>query len=138
MVEKNTKSDQVLLQTIDIQVEKSLAILKFKKEIVEKENDIRLSELVLEKMLEMFKDHPGIIYSLIIDLTDQRGYSGMPSVSRKNYAELGKHKQLKRVAIVGGGVMIRTVASFIVRLTGARGDSKWFKTVDLAKKWLVS
>ena len=49
-----------------------------------------------------------------------------------------KKKQLERLAVAGGNIALRTIASFIMKLSGLEKKYRWFNTKEDALVWLKS
>ena len=70
-------------------------------------------------------------------------YPGMGSdvcneyeVARKIYAQAMKHKQLRKLAVVGKSMVFKTVLSFILLMVGKTSTVKWFDDKSEALAWL--
>jgi len=100
------------------------------------EENTRSSELITQKINELLDKNPGKYFNWLIDLTTTGKMKNMPSQSRKNYATFAKNKQIKKVAVAGGGAVVRTIVSFIISLTGRKENFKWFGDRNLALEWL--
>ena len=68
-------------------------------------------------------------------LIDLRSSSEFSSAARKVWVEFLKDERIKRTAIFGGNVFVRTLASFVIAATG-KSNIKFFKTEEKAKEWL--
>jgi hypothetical protein len=73
---------------------------------------------------------------MLVDLLSigKSGYAS--SKARSKYVQMSSSAKVLRFAIVGGNVLIRTMAGFIIRAAG-RGDSvRWFDDREEALAWL--
>ena len=129
-------SDEKILQYSDFKVVDSIIVLKFISPIEDVYENNRSSELIIQKINEILDKNPKKSFNWLIDLTTVGKMKNMPSQSRKNYAELGKDKRIKKIAVAGGGVVVKTITNFIVRLTGRMNDFKWFDDTNSALVWL--
>ena len=130
------KSDKEILKAIKISVNKNIITLKFSDYIRSKKENERLSELVLENIKKIFENSSNNQFNLLIDLTSSENASGISRKVRKNYAKMSKFKKLKKTAAVGHNIILKTVSSFIAKLTGREKDYKWFENKKEALEWL--
>lgn len=136
-VKKNISStDDKILQYSDLKVIDSIIVLKFNSPIEDVHENTRSSELIIQKINEILAKNPNKKFNWLIDLTTVGKMKNMPSQSRKNYAELAKNKRIKKVAVAGGDVVVKTITNFIVNLTGRKNSFKWFDDAKSALAWL--
>ena len=69
-------------------------------------------------------------------LIDLRSSSEFSSAARKVWVEFLKDERIKRTAIFGGNIFVRTLASFVIAATG-KSNIRFFKTEQKASEWLV-
>ena len=130
------KSDQEILKDVEISIDEGIITLKFFDYIITKEENERLSELVLEKMANIFKENTGNKFNLLIDLTSTSNAGGISSTVRKNYAKISDFSQLNKIVAVGTSIVFKTVATFIAKFTGKENKYKWFYNTTEALEWL--
>ncbi len=110
--------------------------LHFLRDIAEPAADILMSQLIENEILKILNKDPGKIYNALVDLSFEDRSKMVTSKSRKTYIRVSQHKQLDKIAIVGGSVFIRTVAGFILQTAGKSKKMKWFNNKEKALKWL--
>ena len=71
---------------------------------------------------------------VIIDLQTSTEFT---SAARKIWVEFLKHPKIKKTAIFGGNVFVRTLASFVIAAAGKK-NIKFFSDEESARKWLKS
>jgi len=69
---------------------------------------------------------------ILIDLHQSKGFS---SSARKIWAEFLKNDKIKRAAIFGGNVFVKTIATFVVAATGKK-NVQFFDTKEGALAWI--
>lgn len=69
-------------------------------------------------------------------LIDLKSSSEFSSAARKVWVEFLKDDRIKRTAIFGGNVFVRTLASFVIAATG-KENIKFFLTEEEARVWLT-
>jgi hypothetical protein len=130
------KSDKEILKAIKISVTKNLITLKFSDDVTNKKDNERLSELILGKLDVICKKNINKKFNLLIDLTSSKEATTISRKARKNYAKISKFKQLNKTAAVGHHIVLKTVSTFIAKLTGREKDYKWFDNKKEALEWL--
>jgi len=70
---------------------------------------------------------------VLIDLQASTEFS---SAARKIWVEFLQDDRIKKTAIFGGNVFVRTLASFVIAATGKKNIS-FFSTEDDARAWLI-
>lgn len=132
------KSDQELKIFFKVFLDKQgILNVVFLGETRESEDSIRQTELMEEAVLEIFdKDSPKK-YNILVDLLIFTSLDvNIPVRTRKILTRLSNHKQVAKVAYVGGSVLIKTVAGFILRAAGKSKIMKWFSSKEEAVSWL--
>lgn len=69
---------------------------------------------------------------ILIDLHQSTEFS---SSARKIWAEFLKNDKIKRAAIFGGNVFIKTIATFVIAATGKK-NVRFFNTKEEARAWI--
>lgn len=69
-------------------------------------------------------------------LIDLKASSEFSSAARKVWVEFLRDERIKKTAIFGGNIFVRTLASFVIAATG-KGNIKFFLTEEEARSWLV-
>jgi len=132
------RPDEEILKTADFNVDGNIITLVYYTNLPDHPENIRLSEIFLAKFLETLKQNQAQKFRLFVDLTLLGNVGTMPSKSRQNYAKMSKEKQLERLAVAGGNMALRTIASFIMKLSGLEKKYQWFNTKEEALAWLKS
>ncbi len=68
-------------------------------------------------------------------MIDLKASSEFSSAARKVWVEFLKNEKIKRTAIFGGNVFVRTLASFVIAATGRKNIS-FFLSEDEAREWI--
>ena len=63
-----------------------------------------------------------------------RGYAS--SKARKIYSRMASHHHVRRFAIVGGSVFVRTMAGVVIRAAGKGDGMRWYAGLEAAHDWL--
>ena len=107
------------------------------KEIKEPADDDRRLELLEESVLNILKKNPEKSYKTFLNfLPLGKSRISISSGSRKAWGRLARQKQIKKCAVVGSSIFLKTVANFIISLAGRSEDIKWFFNEEEALKWL--
>lgn len=133
------KSDQELKKTFKVFVNKNdILNIAFLKELREAEDSIRQTELMEEVILKIFNENSQKNHNILVDLSglSGRGINVPPAKTRRIFARLSSQKQVVKVAYVGGSILIKTVAGFILQAAGRGKNMKWFADREKAGKWL--
>lgn len=69
-------------------------------------------------------------------LIDLKSSSEFSSAARKVWVEFLKDDRIKKTAIFGGNIFVRTLASFVIAATGKK-NIRFFLTENEARTWLV-
>lgn len=133
------KTDLEIREKFNVSLDKDGIInLTFLVEELEAEAGTRLAELVRRDSLEIFNKNPDKIYDVIVDLSplgENVSYSSKET--RKIYAGLVSHKQIKNIAFAGpNNIFYKTVVSLIYLATGGNKKAKWFPDREQALSWL--
>jgi hypothetical protein len=132
------KSDEELKQTFKIFVDEG-SILEgiILKEVKGSTDNTRRLELIEEVVLEIFNKNPEKEYGVSLDLLPLGKGNIYTSVEdRKIWARLASNKQIKKCAVIGSSVLLKVIASFVIRLNSRSKDIKWFFGKEEALKWL--
>ena len=132
------RSDEEILKTANFNVVGNIITITYFTNLPDQLENTRLSEIFLQKFLEILKQNPDQKFRLFVDLTLLGNVGTMPSKTRQNYAKMSKEKQLEKIAVAGGNTVLRTVASFIMRLSGFKEKYQWFNDKEEAVTWLKS
>jgi hypothetical protein len=81
--------------------------------------------------LQCFKDN--VADYVLIDLKSSSEFS---SAARKVWVEFLKDDRIKKTAIFGGNIFVRTLASFVIAATGKK-NIRFFLTEEEARDWLI-
>jgi hypothetical protein len=86
--------------------------------IKEPESNTRQAELIEQDVMRILEEGPHKAYDMIVNLLPlgRGGYAS--SKARKIYLQISSHRQIRRFAIVGGSVFVRTMAGFFIRAAG--------------------
>jgi hypothetical protein len=100
------------------------------------QSNTRLAELIQQDVTRILDEDPSAAYDMIVDLVPlgKAGYASRRA--RRVYLEISSHRQIRRFAIVGGSVFVRTMARFFIRAAGKGDNMKWFADREEAAKWL--
>jgi hypothetical protein len=131
------KSDQEIRQAYDVFVDdEGLLNLVTLGVVKEPESNTRQAELIQQDVMRILDEHPHKEYDMIVNLLPlgKAGYAS--SKARKIYLQISSHKQIRRFAIVGGSVFVRTMAGFFIRAAGKGEHMKWFAGEQEALEWL--
>lgn len=71
---------------------------------------------------------------VLIDIQQSSDFS---SAARKTWVKFLQNPRIKKTAIFGGNVFVRTLASFVIAAVG-KADIKFFETEQDALKWFRS
>jgi hypothetical protein len=71
---------------------------------------------------------------VVIDIEKSKEFS---SAARKTWVKFLQNQKIKKAAIVGGNVFVRTLASFVVTAAG-KANIKFFETEQSALEWFRS
>ena len=71
---------------------------------------------------------------VLIDIEQSQEFS---SVARKIWVKFLQNQKIKKTAIFGGNVFVRTLASFVIAAAG-KANIKFFETEQQALDWLRS
>lgn len=131
-------ADRELRKTFEVFVdEENILRGTILKEIKGEADNTRQIELIEGAVLEVFNTNPEKKYKVVLDLLPLGGGSVYTSSGdRKIWARLARHEQIKKCAIIGNSIILRVVASFVIRLSGRSKDVKWFFNKNEALKWL--
>ena len=139
VIMNNMKSDQELRKTFKVFINKDdILNIAFLKELKDPEDSIRQTELIEEEVLKIFNENSQKRYNILVDLSalNRRGINIPPAKTRKIFTRLSIHKQVAKVAYVGGSILIKTIAGFILQAAGKSENMKWFADKEEALKWL--
>jgi hypothetical protein len=132
------KSDEELKQTFKVFVDQG-SILEgiILKEVRGSADNTRRLELIEEVVLEIFNKNPEKEYGVSLDLLPLGKGNIYTSVEdRKIWARLASNKQIKKCAVIGSSIILKVIASFVIRLSSRSKDIKWFSDKEEALKWL--
>lgn len=129
-------TDRELTKAVKISVEGSLIVFDHVKDVPEDDDTLRLAEIKVAEMQAILDVDPKKNFDIIINLSKLTSVDSMPSKARKVYADFAKNKQLIKAAMVGGGIKLKTIINFIMRLSGRGTKYKIFDTLPAAKAWL--
>jgi len=101
------------------------------------ESNTRLAELRYQEIMTVFDEDPERTHNMLVDLLSVKKGGYNSSKARRIYLRLASHRQIRRFAIVGGSVFIRTMAGFIIRAAGKGRNMKWFSSREEAVEWLT-
>ena len=131
------KSDQETKQAFDVFVDDEGILNLVTLEVIrEPKSNTRLAELIQQDVMRILDEDPHEKYGMIVNLLPigKGGYAS--SRARKIYLQISSHKQIRRFAIVGGSVFVRTMAGFFIRAAGKGEHMRWFADREEAAKWL--
>lgn len=132
------KSDEELKQTIEVFVDEN-DILRgaLLKELKEPADDARRLELMEKAVLEILNKNPQKNYKAFLNILPLgKGRVLVSSGTRKVWGRLASKKQIKKCAVIGLSIFLKTVSSFIINLVGRSEDIKWFSDKEEALEWL--
>ncbi len=133
------RTDQQLKDTYKVIIDEDNKIieLRYLEPITDKGENIRQSELIEEEGQKIFKKNPGQKYNILVNLSPIKRVEFTAKKSRKVYIRLASHKQIKKMAVVGGDIFVQAVATFIFRAAGKGKEIiRVFDSVDKAIDWL--
>ena len=101
------------------------------------EDNVRLTELVEEGLLEIFNKNPEKRYNWFIDITpSEEKAHAFSNKSRKIGKRIASHKQLKNIGVVVSSIFMRTIIGFVASVTGRGKNIKCFSDKEKALEWL--
>ncbi len=131
------KSDKELRKVFNISIEdKDIIYVSFLKEERDPDSSVRIAELLKSDMFTVFKQDTKRKFKIIVDLSPLGKGGFTNSSSRKKYVEVSEHKQITKIAIIGGNVLIRTTTGLIFKAAGKGQIMKWFTNKTDAFTWL--
>ena len=133
------KTDEELKKTFTISVNEKESIIKgaLLIEVGGAEDNARQVILIEEIILKTFKQNPNKKYKILLDLLPLgKGKVYTSSENRKSWARLAFNKQIEKCAVVGESIILKAIATFVIRLSGRSDDIKWFFNKEEALKWL--
>ena len=130
------KSDKEILKTVELEIKGNTIYLKFIENLEDIEENIRLSELMVEQIRSKIDESPGVVFNFIFDVLPIRMNATTPSITRKNYLSLAKDPQIGRIAVVGGNITVKTIVNFAMAATGKKGNMKLFDRRKEALEWI--
>ena len=131
------KSDQELKQAYNVFVDDEGMLNLVTLEVIRgPESNTRQAELIRQDVMTILDKDPHREYDMIVNLLPlgKAGYAS--SRARKIYLEISSHRQIRRFAIVGGSVFVRTMAGFFIRAAGKAEHMKWYAGEQEALEWL--
>ena len=131
------KSDQEIKRVFEVFVDdEGILNLVTLGVIKEPESNTRQAELIRQDVMRILDEDPHKEYDMIVNLLPlgKAGYAS--SRARKIYLQISSHRQIRRFAIVGGSVFVRTMAGFFIRAAGKGEHMKWFINREDALEWL--
>jgi len=76
----------------------------------------------------------GLVDFVLIDLKESSDFS---SSARKVWVSFLKDERIKKTAIYGGNIFVRTLASFVIAATGKK-NIRFFNSEAAARDWLCT
>jgi hypothetical protein len=130
-------SDQGIRQAYEVFVDDQGILNLVSLEVVtEPAANTRLAEMIQQDVTRILDEDLSAAYDMIVDLVPV-GDSGYASrKARRIYLDISSHRQIRRFAIVGGSVFVRTMAGFFIRAAGKGERMKWFTAREDAVAWL--
>ena len=110
-------------------------IIDFLTETSGNEDNARQAKLLKQDLDKILDENKSKKYNLLVDITLLKTDYTLPSESRKIYSRIAKSKQIRKIAVSGKGILIKTVVSFIVNVSGKKDTFKWFENREEAIKW---
>lgn len=100
------------------------------------EEDDRLSELVWDELETIFKKDATKSYNLLVDIVGITQFRTPSPESRKRYLQLGSHRQIKKIALVGLNPLYKTAVYFMAKIAGKIATTGFFNNREQALTWL--
>jgi hypothetical protein len=130
-------SDRELQQAYEVSLDDDSTINLVSLHVVrDPESNTRLAELIEQDVERILDLDPDKRYCLMINLLPLGNDGYASSKARKAYARISSHEQIRKFAIVGGGVFSRTLAGLIIRAAGRGQSVRWLASREEAVEWL--
>jgi len=97
----------------------------------------RVAALIRSNLESILSQYPEIEFKVLVDITragDVKTVGG--AAGRHEYIKMIKRERLVKVAVVGQGVVIKTLIGFIAHAAGLGSKLKWFTSREVALGWL--
>ena len=140
------RSDQELKEAYRVSVNGAGTISLVSLDVFpEPESNTRVAELIGQDVAALLDEDPHREYDVIVQLLPllppgrpapfgRRAYA--LHRTRKIHARISCHGQARRFAIVGGGLLVRTMANVIARAADRGKRTRWFADREEAAEWL--
>ena len=125
-----------LLKTFKVSVKNNVVRVDFFDNITDRKENVIHTTLICEQITEVLSNNPKKKFNLLVDISKIPQDLVLPSRSRKAYAEIAKHNSVDKIAVVGKGLIIKTIINFIIDVAGKREQFKWFEDIKEAQAWL--
>lgn len=129
-------TDEEILKTFDVKVVDNNIYGKFFKNISDRKANVRVAELFCNQIYNILNQHKERKYNLIMDLLDLGNQGTSTRKARETYAKIMEHSEIEKVAVVGGSVVMKTIANFIMYLTEKKEYFRFFESKEDALKWI--
>ena len=122
-------------KTFSIEMIDNIIICTYFQDLSSKDN-IERSHMIKENFERLLGEAKGGEIFAVADLTKLSSKDKLPHESRLILAGILKDPRIQKFAGVGGTIYLRTIGSFVARMTGRSKLFYWAKTLEEAKKWL--
>lgn len=129
-------TDEEILKTFKVSNEGNNIRVKFFEDISDKKANVRVAELVCEQVYKILDKNTNQKFYIIMDLLDLGNSGTSTRKARETYAKIINRDQIDKIAVIGGSVVMKTIANFIMYLTNKKNSFRFFENNEDAKKWL--
>jgi len=131
------KSDKELRKCFEVTMDNNgILCLTFLDEEKDPDGSVRVAELIKNDALAIIDQDAKKQYKVIVDLAPMGTGGFTNSRARNKYIEISEHKQITKIGILGGNILIRTTVGLIFKAAGKGNAMKWFTNKTKAVKWL--
>ena len=129
------RSDNELRKILDISLQGNMIILRYLGDSTDEE-DLRMAEIGYKEIIKKIQEKRVKKIKILIDLTRINKRSTLTCEAKRKYSEMLRKLTVEKIAILGGGLIIRIIAFFIVKLSKISYNFRLFKTEEKALGWL--
>lgn len=126
-------ADVSLEDTVSLQLVDDNIIETMSQDIPGYEFGTQQAELFVKKFLEIFATKPDQKFHVLASMDTE---AKMSSGARKIYVDFAANPQIGKVALYGGGRVIRIASKFVISASGKADTMRLFATRDEALAWL--
>lgn len=105
--------------------------------VPEPEENIRVSKLVEQDLLDIFNKNPQKEFRVLGDFSAIKNKVYFSLKARDSFIKVLSHKQVIKGAWVGGGVFLKTIANLLFAIIKKGKKMKCFFNREKAMEWLL-